>query len=199
MKLDANLVLGRCPHCNVDEPNLGQMHPPIQTHDNANRNPRFWTIYRCARCGGCVLAMAAKPGHDVLAVYPQPQQITGELPDTARSYLKQAMLSRQAPSGAVMLSASAVDAMLKARGLKEGSLSSRIDRAAKNHLITEEMAEWAHDVRLDANDERHSDDDFALKTDADAERCIEFATALAQLLFVLPARVQRGRKAAAEK
>ena len=95
-----------------------------------------------------------------------------------------------------MLAASAVDAMLKAKGLKEGSLYRRIDEAAKTQLITEEMAAWAHDVRLEANDERHADEEYAMKTAEDAKRCIEFTSALAQLLFVLPDKVRRGREAA---
>ena len=93
-----------------------------------------------------------------------------------------------------MLAASAVDAMLKDKGLKTGSLYSRIDAAAKEHLITPEMATWAHEVRLEANDQRHVDETGPLPNDADAERVIAFAAAVAQFIYVLPAQVQRGRK-----
>ena len=92
-----------------------------------------------------------------------------------------------------MLAASAVDAMLKEKGLKNGSLYNRIDEAQKSHLITSEMAAWAHEVRLDANDQRHADEDAPLPTSAEAEKTIEFTKALAQFLFVLPASVTRGR------
>jgi hypothetical protein len=98
-----------------------------------------------------------------------------------------------------MLAASAVDAMLKAKGLKEGSLYSRIDRAALDHVITSEMARWAHEVRLDANDQRHADEAAPLPQQADAKRLVDFALALAQLMFVLPARVQRGIEDAQKK
>ena len=94
-----------------------------------------------------------------------------------------------------MLTASAVDAMLKDKGFKDGSLKSRIDTAAAAHLITAEMAAWGHEIRLDANDQRHADEDADLPTAADATKAIEFAKALAQFLYVLPARVQRGRGA----
>lgn len=93
-----------------------------------------------------------------------------------------------------MLTASAVDAMLKDKGFKDGSLYTRIDTAAKDHLITDEMAAWAHEIRLDANDQRHADEEGVLPSAADAEKVIEFASALAQFLYVLPARVERGRK-----
>ena len=93
-----------------------------------------------------------------------------------------------------MLTASAVDAMLKDKGYKDGSLYARIGAAAKDNLITNEMASWAHEIRLDANDQRHADENAPLPNSADAEKVIEFASALAQFLFVLPARVERGRK-----
>jgi hypothetical protein len=104
------------------------------------------------------------------------------------------MSSLHAPTGAIMLTASAVDSMLKDKGFKDGSLNVRIDAAAKSNLITQEMAAWAHEIRLDANDQRHADENAELPTEGDAEKVIEFANALAQFLFVLPARVERGRK-----
>ncbi len=93
-----------------------------------------------------------------------------------------------------MLTASAVDAMLKDKGLNVGNLNSRIDAAAKNHLITPEMAAWAHEIRLDANDQLHADEEADLPDSANAAKAIEFANALAQFLYVLPARVERSRK-----
>jgi hypothetical protein len=92
-----------------------------------------------------------------------------------------------------MLAASAIDAMLKAKGLKNGTLYTRIDEASKTHLITADMSAWAHEVRLDANDQRHADETAPLPDSHDAERSIEFAQALGEVLFVLPARVARGR------
>jgi hypothetical protein len=69
--------------------------------------------------------------------------------------------------------------------------------AEKDGVLTKHMADWAHDIRLDANDERHADEDAAPASPDDAKRCLEFAEVLADLLFVLPARVKRGRKSTA--
>jgi hypothetical protein len=63
-------------------------------------------------------------------------------------------------------------------------------------VITEGMAAWAHQVRLDANDPRHVDAARPHATQAEAKQTLEFAIALAEFLFVLPARVARGRRAA---
>ena len=86
--------------------------------------------------------------------------------------------------------------MLKAKKLVNGPLYLRINEAKDTHLITPDMADWAHDVRLDANDPRHADLNQPHHTPQSAERAVDFAVALAEALFVLPSRVQRGRNAA---
>lgn len=131
---------------------------------------------------------------DITDIWPNAVSVSDSIPARAREFLTQALASLHAPSGAVMLTASAVDAMLKDKGFKDGSLNARINEAAKAHLITDEMAAWAHEIRLDANDQRHADEEAVLPGAADAEKGIEFAKALGQFLYVLPARVERGRK-----
>jgi hypothetical protein len=192
--LDAQLQLSRCPHCNVDQPNLPRLWH-YKTTNHKDEHPRFWAAYECKRCGGLVLCSSPQQNGPVREQYPAGEKIDNEaIPKRALSYLDQAMSSIHAPAGAVMLAASSIDAMLKAKGYKDGSLYSRIDKAATDHLITEDMAKWAHDVRLDANDQRHVDEKADLPTDADARRVVEFAKSLALFLFVLPAMVSRGIK-----
>ncbi len=84
--------------------------------------------------------------------------------------------------------------MLEAKGIKADSLFKQIKAAADQHIIIPEMVDWAHEIRLAANDERHPDEDDASAEDAAA--CVDFALALGEALFVLPARVTRGRKRA---
>lgn len=196
MKHGQSLELDRCPHCNVAKPNLAAIHA-IDSYNDRNQNPRAWRTYQCKTCGGVVLAVAPSPRgavqQEIAQVWPAPQQVNEAVPARARAFLEQAIASVHAPAGAVMLTASAVDAMLKEKGLKDGTLYKRIDAASAQHLITAEMAAWAHEVRLEANDQRHADEEADLPGEADAVKAIEFATALAQFLFVLPARVARGR------
>jgi hypothetical protein len=192
-----NLTIERCPHCNVDSPNMGQV-AEFNTESSEAQNPRIWRCYACSRCGGVVTAAGQAHGNPITLMFPEARQVDDAIPERARSYLKQALQSSHAPAGAVMLASSSVDAMLKQKGYTDGSLNSRINKAAKDHLITKEMANWAHEVRLDANDQRHSDISAELPSDADALRSVEFAGALAQFLFVLPARVERGLQSAAE-
>ena len=134
---------------------------------------------------------------DPKMIYPQPPRVEQGLPDKAAAFLQQAIECIHAPSGAIMLCGSSVDAMLKDKGYKKGSLYSRIEKAAEDGLMTQEMGMWAHDIRLDANDERHADDGAALPSETDAAKCIEFTKALGMFLYVLPKMVEAGRKAAA--
>lgn len=198
MKNGQSLPLPRCPHCNIALPSL--LHAgAADTTDNRNGNRRWWNMYKCTTCGGVTLAVASYTDAnrhiqgEITHIWPDPQSVHDAVPERAKAYLQQAIASIAAPAGAVMLAASAVDSMLKDKGLKDGSLHKRIGDAAAQHLITAEMAAWAHEVRLDANDQRHADDDGALPDEADARRSIEFTTALAQFLYVLPALVTQGR------
>jgi len=193
--LDSVLKIDRCPHCNVDHPNF-TMCADFDTTNSEGRDKRRWRAYTCMRCGGVVTASAVEPGKPVIKLFPEAGGVDDALPERSRSYLQQAVQTIHAPAGAVMLAASAVDAMLKNKSYTEGSLYTRINKAAKDHLITSDMAAWAHEVRLDANDQRHSDTEAALPTEEDARRAVEFAKALGQFLFVLPARVTRGREQA---
>jgi hypothetical protein len=195
MKHSNQLTLERCPHCSVAQPHIQRVWIG-ETTDFKNLNKRVWATYTCNTCGGVVLAVApaAQQPAEIAHMWPAPQAVAEELPERAKAYLSQAISSIHAPVGAVVTAASAVDAMLKAKGYKDGSLYSRIDAAAKASLITQEMAEWAHEIRLEANDQRHADESAELPTSEDANRVIEFATALGQFLFVLPSRVERGRQ-----
>lgn len=82
--------------------------------------------------------------------------------------------------------------MLKEKGYLESSLYARINKATEDGLLTKEMATWAHQVRLDANDQRHTDVNSGLPTIAEAKQAIEFTKTLSEFLFVLPAKVSRG-------
>lgn len=185
------LEIDRCPHCNVDKPNI-LVCTFFQTRTHTGEHRGFWRAYRCVRCGGVIIARSDKENGFIDEMYPSGQQVDDSIPNPARDYLTQALDSLSAPAGSVMLSASAVDAMLKCKEYKKGSLYSRIDQAKEDHLITEDMALWAHEVRLEANEPRHADEIAPLPIHVDARRCVDFVLALGQFLFVLPARVQRG-------
>src|SRR6266508_2512305 len=130
--------LDRCPHCRVDHPNL-QVHAVFETTTHTGDHRRIWKVYVCSRCGGAILASSHTDGAWAYEIYPNMTVVDEAIPEPARTYLNQAIDSLHSPAGSVMLTASALDAMLKAKMYKEGSLYSRINKAAEDHLITQEM------------------------------------------------------------
>ena len=192
--LATHLDLDRCPHCSGDSPNIGQLSTPLQTANYRGGESRIWKAYRCAQCGGVVTAAAYQDGGPVIEMYPEARTVDDSIPKRPRRFLEQGLNSLHAPSGAIMLAASAVDAMLKENGYKDGSLYNRIDKAAADHLITKDMARWAHQVRLDANEQRHADENVEEPSSEEAKQSLEFALALAEFMFVLPSRVTKGLK-----
>jgi len=194
MEFANQLELSRCPHCQVHTPHLACVHE-TETTDHSGGNHRVWKFYACRSCGGIVTAYAGYHHQDyTFEWFPESASAADTIPDRARAFLDQAIESLHAPAGSIMLCASSVDAMLKEKGYASGTLNSRIKKAVDDHLVTPEMAEWAHEVRLDANDQRHADDNGGMPTGEDARKCVDFVAALGEFLFVLPARIERGRR-----
>lgn len=202
MRNGSELHLDRCPHCSIAKPRLERVWR-TQSFDCDRGDPRIWTVYLCGSCGGAILTavQTIEIGQnriqsiegEITGIWPAAYSAPDVLPTRAREFLTQAVTSLHAPAGSILLAASAVDAMLKDKGITGGSLKSRIQTAADTHLITSEMAAWGQEIRLDANDQRHADESAPLPNATDATKVLEFAKALVQFLYVLPARVTRGR------
>lgn len=73
------------------------------------------------------------------------------------------------------------------------SIGSSIELPEIASHISRASATFVVKGRLDANDQRHADDEAPLPVEEDARRATNFAAALAEFLFVLPSRIQRGR------
>nr|AWM01287.1 DUF4145 domain-containing protein [Bradyrhizobium amphicarpaeae] len=192
--------LKRCPHCSIAAPNFirmwGSEGPTSRTDGGPNR---YWGCYRCRSCGSIVTCSGLPSGGDQFAffeIFPDARMAHTDIPEPARTYLQQAYETLHAPDAAAVMAGSAVDAMLKVRGLTNGSLYSRIDEALSQNLLTKGMAEWAHEVRLGSNRPRHADRENPHVSPDEAKQSVEFAEALGNFLFVLTARIDRGLKEA---
>jgi Domain of unknown function (DUF4145) len=185
----AELRLDRCPHCNIAKPYFPEIWDssvvPFQsplTH--------LWSVHVCSSCSQMILVRRRPFDGFELDIYPRAEKLAKEIPDRARRALSEAIATQFAPGASIMTSAQAVDYMLKERGFREGdTLNARIKAAVTAGVLTPDMELWANEVRFAANDERHKDTD---PTPDDAAHSVQFALALAEFLFVLPARVKRG-------
>lgn len=194
VKLEDRLVgLVRCPQCGIANPEMQVMWNSDCIMPRAENGYGYnWAVYKCTSCRLLVLAQSQlgnKGTRELERTYPEVESVEEDIPERARSYLGQAIESVHAPDGAAMLAGSAVDSMLKAKGLTEGSVYKRIDQAVEQHILTKEMGDWAHDVRLGSNRPRHADHDDPHVTTEEARQAIEFAKTLGMVLFVLPNRI----------
>jgi hypothetical protein len=157
-------------------------------------------VYRCTSCGSALLAKGADDNPysnpPVAEVIPAPKTAHKDIPEPAHRFLQQAYETLHAPDAAVMVTGSAVDAMLKAIGYTEGSLYNRIDKAVEENQLTKNMGEWAHEVRLGSNRPRHADKEKPHVSPEEASQSAVFADALGFFLFVLAKHVERGMAAA---
>lgn len=203
------LTLPHCPHCQLRKPTLELQHQFTTTAPTLSGDvSKLWGCFVCTSCKDAVLAVTPyrpRQGENLnlkvtprraTKIYPSLANEEWPLPDKVSTLLQEASETTHAPNACIMVCASAVDAMLKENDYRDGSLFERIGQAESNGLITRSMAEWAHEVRLDANDRRHVDESAAAPTLDLAKQTLEFARALAMYLFVLPDRVSRGRGAA---
>lgn len=205
--------LARCPQCGIAHPNLQLCHVMYQTEHRptSGSSEDGWVVYQCSSCRDPVLFFATVGYADDYAsqrayinrwnpsssrMFPTKGIALDDWPERAAQYMRQAHDSLFAPDGAVMLAGSAVDAMLKDKGLSQGSVYKRIEEAVTANLLTPEMGEWAHAVRLAANSPRHADLDEPHATREEAEATLEFVNALGQFLYVLPERIRKGKAAA---
>ena len=203
--------LERCPQCGIYKPTLEFLSADVDLRGGKSAGPG-WAVYRCSGCYDIVAfkARLSRPASNQswvsylhvndfrsVAMLPAGNEKAAEaLPKKAATYLQQAIDAIHAPDGSVMLAGSAVDAMLKDKGYKDGSVYGRIQNAVEDHLLTKEMGEWAHAVRLQANQPRHADEEDPHATIEEARQAMEFAKALGEFLFVLPARIASGTQAA---
>ena len=202
LRFGAPIPLLRCPYCGVARPQMLPVWSAGFVWGINDFPARMWGAFRCTSCGQIVLA-GGYPGHNsqdapIEEIYPGLRSAAEELPEGARNYLQQAYETLHAPDAAAVMAGSAVDAMLKARGYVEGSLYTRVDKAMADHVLTKEMGEWAHWVRLGSNRPRHADKDSPHVSPAEAQQSVEFAQALGEFLFVLSSRIAAGIEKAKE-
>lgn len=187
-------AVANCPHCGVNAPVLARVWTSSHQVPRADGQPAsVWGAYRCTTCGHVVTAKGT-PGDPVansiiVAYFPAVWAPDDALPESVANYLRQARNTLANPDASVVMSAAAIDAILKDNKLSDGSLYTRIEKAVQEGLLTKRMAEWAHRVRLDANNPRHADAKSPHMSQDDARRAFDFAEALGAFLYVLPGRM----------
>jgi hypothetical protein len=210
-----NVQLAICPFCYAKNPGLHLIHltdielslPQARLlGDQVAEGACQWALYSCTSCLLCIsvcIAQAWGATGRLRTVLAFPTIVSShsrlkDTPSSARDYLLEAeRIRRDSPRSSILATATAIDHMLKHRGYKTGSLYERINAAVAAQEFPKSIGDWAHEVRLDANDIRHADEhtDPSYYSAQRADLLWRLAATISDVWFGIPAEIARGRAA----
>jgi hypothetical protein len=92
------------------------------------------------------------------------------------------------------------------KGARKDRLEKQIDELFEKEVITKEIRDWAHEIRLTGNIGAHPDEDgLATVTPAEAKELIDFMEEYLKYVYIMPAKVaskrakKENKKAESEK
>ena len=168
--------------------------------------PSTWdTFAHCGHCGRGIVATfhvidtrdlpPSEAAARLLSIAPKNRSAAApeHTPNNVARFFEQAMdnLPKNWDAAGGMFR-KALDTGLKRRFSKiEGSLHDRIKEAAEKQMLTPEMAEWAHQIRLDGNDAAHDEVPFS---EDDAKKLAQFTQLVFLYLFTLPGMLKEAQE-----
>jgi len=206
------LTLGHdCPHCLRER-------IAFTAHGQSVRNPqdsRLWsTLFTCNGCFGPLLVVAASAaggvsptshsgalenmsGYKIASAYPPGPmiEVPEHLPDAVDQAFREGCMNvKRAPSLACVGFRRALETGLKALSpdIDAWRLERRIDRMTEQGLLTKDLSDWAHQLRLDGNGAAH---EAGGETVEHAEQMQELTRYVLTYVFTLPEKIKIKRKA----
>ena len=195
-----------CPHCGTRRVSFSIVcESPRLKHQDSN----VWDcLADCANCTCSVLAVFfmcddLRPTeaafrrdlarHELLRVSPSGPRIPEYVPENIAAFYDQGLdsLYRNFDAAGAMFRKSLDIALRMKFPDVEGSLKQRIDRAAKQHMLTEDLAEWSHRIRLGGNTAIHEDRPY---TQEEAQHLQVFCDLVLRYLFTLPGMLAKARQ-----
>lgn len=87
------------------------------------------------------------------------------------------------------------------KGAKKGTLENQIDWLFEQRIITKDLKDWAHEVRLVGNDAAHPQKPTEDKsiTKGDAKVILDLLTQFTNVLYVAPAIAAESKKSRQQK
>lgn len=119
------------------------------------------------------------------------------IPQNVERFLQQGFVNFKAQNydAAGAMARKALEAALVAHSpnLADGSLYQRINKLKENGVLTESLADWAHNVRLLGNDAVH---DLEPADPVDVNQALQLAEYLLIYLFTLPTEIRLAKESA---
>ena len=197
-----NSISGFCPYCHknityswvyFDKEGGGARN---FFHDYFKNQFAGWAMGECPSCKKCVLFELNLDKYQtpvaVKSVYPfpLPSPVDERIPEKIRKDLEEAKLcfSVGAINASVGMCRKALQRTCKEKVAIKKELYDQIDEIATRGIISNDLKELAHSVRLVGNDGVHPNEDEVTKEDA--EEILNLAEQLLDIIFVAPAKVK---------
>lgn len=156
-----------------------------------------WQVYKCNVCANCTFVIQGNDyfgGGEVYTQFLPPigvRQANRHWPSQPAKYYLQALASLDFKSwdGAVLLSRTAIQSIMKLMNAPAGNLKSQIDSLVTSGSLVQSIAKWAHRIRVLGNEAAHADDESEI-TESDARQITSLVEYLLQYLYVLPAQIE---------
>lgn len=182
-----------CPSC--------RKHTALK--DRAKYNLRY-DSYRISECNSCTFFFLVKRsihGGAIQEIYPNvlPKPINKKTPDFLKKDLEEAYLcfSVNAYRATSVMARRALQLCCIDKGAPDKNLRDQIDWLLNQQIITKDLKEWAHEVRLTGNDSAHPLRDITKNipvSAGDAEDILTLLEEFIKVLYIAPA-LAKERKA----
>lgn len=183
-----------CPYCDV--------HSSTSTRTGTTQEGTAFEIVQCDTCKKLILFIQTWNGTKFVTTdqYPKRtpklhQSIPKEVGD---DYVEAATcFDAKANKASAAMCRRALQTSVLEKGVTKGRLVDQIDELYKSQIITKDIKEWAHEIRLTGNLGAHPDEDgLADITQKDAEELLKFIEEYLNYVYIMPFKVaeKRARK-----
>ena len=191
-------ITGFCPHCHK-----GVKYSCVEFDSTGETNASFdevfenstgtWAVGECPICKMCVLfQFIIQYGCPVKKTYPFPfpLPVDERIPEKIKKDLEEAKLcfSVGAINSSVGMCRKALQRTCKEKGAIKKELYEQIDEIAKKGIISSDLKDLAHSVRLIGNDGVHPNEDHI--TREDAEEILNLTEQFLEIIFVTPIKIK---------
>lgn len=156
-------------------------------------------VYWMGECNSCHKVVLVSDHLDQIYPTPLPKPVDERIPDSIRKDFKEAQkcFSIGAFRAAGVMARRALQNCCLDKGAKEkDNLEKQISWLFEQGIITKDLKEWAHEVRLTGNDAAHpkkSEEDQPV-TEEDAKEILDLLEQFTNVLYVAPAIAEERRK-----
>jgi len=195
-----------CPFCG-EKGNFSLSNHAQKKKPNSSKCLNF-DLYMCHNCSGYVQVLwsageFASGMHGLYNFKVQPWPVSGKpepsenWPDGVNRFWVQAhnSLTNENWDAANLMARSALQFIVREKGAKKGRLNEQIEDLGSKGVLHPMMKEWAHEVRLLANESAHPEvAEAPTVTSNDAKDIVNFLDLLLLYLYDLPKQISDYRK-----